>query len=182
MLLPGLLPDTIMFASIAPTTYERNERSSHAVSRSRCRRRRVRGIRKPIPEDWTSRLPLSVSQRGQRLPTEVFSIIAKYLKDEQQDRACANLNETSRGVHAETLKDLWNVLRVRLSPHHDIGKQIERILCGEGAKYLRYVDILIDVKLAVGHFRLTECVSHPQFLHDPRPYVLAGYQLGLLGR
>lgn len=52
-------------------------------------------------------------QDGQRLPTKVLGIVAKYLTAEAQDRACANLNETSRSLYEETLKDLWSVIRVR---------------------------------------------------------------------
>jgi hypothetical protein len=95
-------------------------------------------------------------QEGQRLPTEVLGIVAKYLKDEQQDRTCANLNETSKGLYAETLKDLWSVLRVRLSSYHDMNGQIDRILCGTGGKHIQYVDVLIGINQNPGlmHFSI----------------------------
>lgn len=91
---------------------------------------------------WRCLLPLPLVQQSQRLPTEVLGIVAKYLKDEGQDRTCANLNETSQGLYDETLEDLWTTIRVRLEGESGEGNlhgQLQRILRCKGAKHIQYV-------------------------------------------
>jgi hypothetical protein len=85
----------------------------------------------------------SLPQDDQKLPTEVIGIIAKDLKDEHQDRTCANVNETSRYLHAETLKTLWTVVTTKLpydrwtKDDADPKPELRTIFEAEGAKHLQ---------------------------------------------
>jgi hypothetical protein len=102
--------------------------------------------------------PLRFDQDGQRLPSEVIGIIAKYLKDEHQDRTCANLNQTSRSVFAETLKTLWTVFPSPLAyekwteEDFDPKPWLRSIFRAEGAKHIQYVLVDLLLALTIDHF------------------------------
>jgi hypothetical protein len=81
---------------------------------------------------------------------DVLGIVASFLKADGQDLTCANLNMASRTLRAETMQTLWGTVtfpRVHDPQYRRSWDGYEavfrRTVNAQGAKYIRYVQILV---------------------------------------